>query len=277
LTAEEKVARRIGPSTLAPVLFTLVVAMAFAIMLGASNAEIVPLAIFPDGGSGALFNALFFVVAIAGVGLLVYLLVRRRAWRLLRLIIATAFTLVALMLSYLYISSALDLLGRRGGVLLYASSLLATAFVVYGVFFAKGRVRVPVVLVFGASLGAFLGASIPMSSGVFILVFLALYDILSVYKGPVGRIVAEADPNQIRGLSVVFRSVQIGLGDLVFYSMLVSEMILGYGVVPSLFSMLGVLVGTYLGFKVLERRRIFPGLPLSLAFGLSLGFLAVLL
>jgi len=276
LTDEGEQAFKVGVLNLAPVVLVLILAMAFASLLGVSSVEIPPLTVFPEGGSGAVLNALFFVAAMAGVGTFVYLLVRRRAWRPLRMMIAAAFTPVTLMLSYLYVSSALDVLGSRDEALVYISSLLVTVFAVYCVFFAKGWVRNPVVLVVGAGLGAFLGASVPLASGVLLLLFLALYDVLAVYKGPVGRIVMEADPDSIRGLSLVFRSVQIGLGDLVFYSMLVSEMSLDYGLGPSLFSMFGVVVGIYLGFKILERRHIFPGLPLSLAFGLSFGFLAVM-
>jgi presenilin-like A22 family membrane protease len=274
---EEKRAFRVGLSNIVPVIFTLVLALGFTFLLGASRIEIVLLTVFVDGGGEAVLNALLFVSAMAVVGLLVYLLVRRRAWRLLRLVTAASFTLVTLMLSYLYLSSILDVAGRDVGFLVYVPSLLATAFVVYSVFISEGWTRNPVVLVFGAGLGAFLGASIPAPTGVFLLVFLAVYDIFAVYKGPVGKIVVEADPDKIRGLSLVLKNVQMGLGDLVFYSMLVSEMVLSYGLVSGLLSMLGVTIGACLGFKVLERRQVFPGLPLSLAFGLALGFLAALI
>jgi hypothetical protein len=274
---EERRVFRVGISNIVPVILTLVVALGFASLLGASRVEVVLLALFVDGGGEAVLNALLFVSAMAVVGLLVYVLVRRRAWRLLRLMTATSFTLVTLMLGYLYTSSFLDVIGGDLGLLGYVPSLLATVFVVYFVFVSAGRARNPVLLVFGAGLGAFLGASVPAPTGFFLLVFLAIYDIFAVYKGPVGRIVVEADPDKIRGLSLVSRSVQIGLGDLVFYSMLVSEMVLSYGLGSGLLSMLGVTVGAYLGFRVLERRQVFPGLPLSIVCGLLLGFSGALL
>jgi hypothetical protein len=42
-----------------------------------------------------------------------------------------------------------------------------------------------------------------------------------------------------------------------------------FGALSYLGAFAGVIVGSYLGFKMLERREVFPGLPLAICFGLA--------
>jgi hypothetical protein len=69
----------------------------------------------------------------------------------------------------------------------------------------------------------------------------------------------------------------MGLGDLTFYSMLAGHMFLNFGVLSCLASVIGILVGCFMAFKMLEKRGIFPGLPFPIAFGLAFGFIISLL
>jgi presenilin-like A22 family membrane protease len=128
----------------------------------------------------------------------------------------------------------------------------------------------------GGGLGAFLGFSIPTLSAFMILSFLAVYDAFAVYHGPVGKI-AHSGLEQLRGLSFSFKDIQMGLGDLTFYSMLSGHMLLYFGFISCIASLIGILVGCLLAFKMLEKRGMFPGLPFPILFGLTAGFLVSLL
>ena len=83
------------------------------------------------------------------------------------------------------------------------------------------------VVAIGGALGIFFGFSIPLYSAVIILAFLAIYDVIAVYKGPVGKIAASG-LDQLQGLSFSFKDIQMGLGDLVFYSMLMGVMFFSF-------------------------------------------------
>jgi len=96
---------------------------------------------------------------------------------------------------------------------------------------------------------------------------LAVYDIFAVYRGPVGKI-AQRGLEQLRGLSFSFRDVQMGLGDLTFYSMLTGLVLANAGPIFCAASAIGVLVGVFLVFKMLEKRGMFPGLPFPVLLGL---------
>jgi hypothetical protein len=60
----------------------------------------------------------------------------------------------------------------------------------------------------------------------------------------------------------------MGMGDLTFYSMLISRVLADAGPSFCLFSVIGVMAGAFLAFKGLEKKGIFPGLPLPIALGL---------
>jgi presenilin-like A22 family membrane protease len=159
-----------------------------------------------------------------------------------------------------------------------ALSIIVTIVFDLAVFKLGGTARNIVVVFLGGALGVFLGWSIPVVSALLILAFLAVYDVISVYKGPVGKI-ANSGLDQLKGLSFSFREIQMGLGDLVFYSMLCAVMLLNDnfgGWVPYLFSLAGVLGGSFLTFIMLKKKGIFPGLPIPIFLGVALGLLGSL-
>ena len=88
----------------------------------------------------------------------------------------------------------------------------------------------------------FFGDYIPFSSGVLILAFLAVYDVFAVYYGLVGKI-AHSGLDQLQGLSYSFKDVQMGLGDLVFHSMLSGSMLFNFSLISWLVSFIDILGG----------------------------------
>ena len=154
-------------------------------------------------------------------------------------------------------------------------SIIFTVLFDLAIFRLGNKARNIVVICLGGALGVFFGASIPFLSAVLILCFLAIYDVFAVYYGPVGKI-AHAGLDQLKGLSFSFKDIQMGLGDLVFYSMLSGSMLLNFGWVPCLVSLIGILGGSFFTFLMLEKKGIFPGLPFPILLGLAGGLLASL-
>jgi type IV secretory pathway VirB2 component (pilin) len=62
------------------------------------------------------------------------------------------------------------------------------------------------------------------------------------------------------------------MGDMVFYSMLASNAMMNFGTLPYFAAAVGIIIGAYLGFKMLEGRDMFPGLPFAIILGLGLMF-----
>jgi len=261
---------------LAPVVASLAVCILLAFVYASASVELVDVTVFPEG-LGSFGNAVYFV-ALVGVGaVILYLLLKRKSFRLIRVITGFALGAAVFMLSLVFGYAGLarfDL--PYFDLLLLGAAVLVAIGALYVIFCSKGRLGTVVTLVLGGSLGAFLGITIPTLSAVLVLGFLAVYDAFAVYRGPVGKI-ARTGLDQLRGLSVSFRDVQMGLGDLTFYSMLCGHMYLFFGVVPCLASVAGVLAGCVLSFRMLEKKGMFPGLPFPIAFGLTVGFAVALL
>jgi len=117
--------------------------------------------------------------------------------------------------------------------------------------------------------GSLLGMSVPKISMVHILLSLCIIDLVSYRAGLLKTIVSLSE-----GESVFFRikysdkELVIGLGDLVYYSMLASYSLLNFGILTAIFSSTLVLIGFLLMLFWTERNKVLPGLPLSIGLGL---------
>jgi hypothetical protein len=97
------------------------------------------------------------------------------------------------------------------------------------------------------------------------------------------------DDNLLTSMTYSSRDWDIGIGDLVFYSLLASQPLTPYFIfnhgthlletfglwifwVISFFTVIGILIGFLTTIRLLERNSMLPGLPLSIALGLT-GFL----
>jgi len=261
---------------LAPILASLLFGVSCAYILLASTITLYNVTPFSEGPVGSVGNAFYFVVLVGAGAFLLFFLLKIKSRRLIALITGFALITAFFLLSFVYLYAALSFFTSLKFEMLILGSTLVTFSAWYAVFRLHGKISDSVVLLLGGALGAFLGASVPTLSAVLILCFLAVYDIFAVYRGPVGKIAREGLEN-FRGLSFSFMDVQMGLGDLTFYSMLAGHMLFYFNVLSSLASVIGILSGCFIGFKMLEKKGMFPGLPFPIIFGLTLGFLATLL
>jgi len=260
------------PIQIVPVLAGLLLSGALTFGLQASNAEVIAITLFPETPSGATLNASVFVVMMAAAATLIYLLVKYRRRQIVKYLITGAMLLVTFFLlnwySELYatqLSSTVDVYGY-GWIGLTG---LVSVLLLMGMHRGREAVRLVSVTIVGSLIGTFLGASIPAMTAIVLLIALAAYDLISVYRGPIGKIAEIADLEDFKGAVFTVGDLTIGMGDLVFYSMLVSNAMVNFGTWAYFGSFTGVAVGSFLGFKMLERRNVFPGLPLAICFGLA--------
>jgi len=230
--------------------------------------EIYGITPFPEGFFESFGNACYFVLLVGTGASLLYLLLKWKSRKLITFITGFALTTAVFMLSFIYLYALFSLFAiPHMTVSILVSSLFITALAYLAIFRSSSRVCNQIILCLGGALGAYFGASIPTLSAILILGFLAVYDAFAVYHGPVGKI-AHSGLEQLRGLSFSFKDIQMGLGDLTFYSMLTSRAFFNSGPLVCLASIVGVLIGVFLALKMLERKGIFPGLPFPTALGL---------
>ena len=242
----------------------------------------IPVTPIPDNTpAGPFGNALYFVVLVAISATVFYLLLKRRSKRIIKGLIVVAMTTASLLLSLVYLNAILNYFPSLDTLLILVVLSVAITVLFDLAIFRLGSIpRNVAVVCIGGALGIFFGFSIPLYSAVLILAFLAVYDVFAVYRGPVGKIAqSSAGMDQLQGLSFSFKDIQMGLGDLVFYSMLTGAMFFSFlpSILPTIAAIIGIMAGSIITFFMLEKKGIFPGLPFPIMLGLAGGLITGLL
>ena len=262
---------------LVPILASLLFGLGCAYLLVPQQSEVIPITPFPDNtASGPPSNAVYFVVLIALSATVFYFLLKRKSKNIIKGLIIVALTTASMLLSVVYLSAILAFFPVIDNLwLLITLSIVFTVLFDLAIFRFGNFARNVAVVAIGGALGIFFGFSIPLFSAILILAFLAVYDIIAVYKGPVGKIAQSSGLDQLQGLSFSFKDIQMGLGDLVFYSMLMGVMFFSFlpSILPTIMAILGILTGSIITFFALEKKGIFPGLPFPIMLGLALGLI----
>jgi presenilin-like A22 family membrane protease len=260
---------------LVPILASLLFGLGCAYLIAPQQSESIPVTPIPETTPGAPYgNALYFVVLIAISAAVFYFLLKRKSKNIIKGLIVVALTTASLLLSLVYLSAILAFFPTLDNLwVLIALSIVVAVLFDLSIFRFGSIARNVAVVAIGGALGIFFGFSIPIYSAVIILAFLAVYDIIAVYKGPMGKIAASG-LDQLQGLSFSFKDIQMGLGDLVFYSMLMGVMFFRFtpNILPTAMTIIGILTGSIATFFALEKKGIFPGLPFPIMLGLVAGF-----
>lgn len=256
---------------LLPILASIIFGLGCASLLMTPQAQVIPVTPFPeDTASGPFSNALYFVVLVAISATVFYFLLKRKNVKIIKLMIGVAMTTASILLCLIYLSALAITIPALNDFIIPLTIVITVLFDLAIFKFVKARNAA--VICIGGALGVFFGAAIPWLSAVLILAFLAVYDVFAVYRGPVGKI-AQTGLDQLSGLSYSFKDIQMGLGDLVFYSMLTGVVLFNFGYLPCAVCIVGVLVGSIVTFCMLEKKGIFPGLPFPIMFGLAGGLI----
>jgi len=296
---EEGAKKEITAANVFPVLLTVVVAWVYTWIVVSSQVVLPPPALTPieeppstTPGEGLTniapyLNTMIFIGFVAVGGIIVYLLTRRFP-KSIKYLAATLFGLSGFFILYLYGFMLMDLfhvsVAQLNNQLLLPFSVLLAGLLVAMLWSKWGVLRVISASLVGAGVGVYLGASMPLWTTLVIIVGISLYDVVAVYKGPLGRL-AQLDLLTVRGLVVDFMDVFVGLGDIVFYSMLIAfsywqlDRVIRASAVPlaGIAATAGILVGFGITLLALKRGGAAPGLPASLIIGLCLALLTILL
>ena len=278
---------------LVPILASMIVGLGCAYLLIPQQGNAIPVTPIPESTPGAPFgNAIYFVILVAISATLFYILLKRKSKKIIKGLIIVAMTTASLLLSVVYLSAIFASLPDWSIFVLIPLSIIITVLFDLAIFRFGSIPRNVAVVAVGGALGIFFGFSIPLYSAVIILIFLAVYDVIAVYRGPVGKIAQSQSASgsgsgsgldELQGLSFSFKDIQMGLGDLVFYSMLTGAMFFSFpqtmffgfpeSILPTVAAIIGILAGSIITFFMLTKRGIFPGLPFPIMLGLAAGLI----
>jgi presenilin-like A22 family membrane protease len=269
------------PKHLLPVILGLIATgvLAYPISLAApQRAQVTPFDV--NSASGASLNAVVFVFALGASATVMFLLIRRGRMRFIRRLVKGALILVSFAVAFWYstsiLASVVDLstdLWTLVSLLLSVGIAATIGFTIFG----KGQTRqLSGVTALGALTGVFLGYSVGPVTALVLVGALVVYDIVAVFRGPVGALAKAVEAGDLPGAMYTYGELTIGMGDLVFYSLVATIALVFYSPLSFLGAALGIVAGSYLGFRALSRFEMFPGLPFSLLLGVA-GMLLVAL
>jgi hypothetical protein len=264
---------------LMPILASLIFGIGCAYLLAPQQVEIQVTPFADNTASGPYGNAFYFVILVAISATLFYVLLKRRSKKIIKGLIVVAMTTASLLLSLIYLSTFFSYF-PDWSIFVIPLSIVISALFDLAIFRLGNIPRNIAVVGVGGALGIFFGKFIPLFSGVLILAFLAVYDVIAVYRGPVGKIAQSGSGlDELQGLSFSFKEIQMGLGDLVFYSMLTGIIFFNFlpSILPTIVAIIGIMAGSVITFYLLDRKGIFPGLPFPIMLGLAGGLITGLL
>jgi hypothetical protein len=283
--AAENVKFKVSLVYLVPILVSLVFGLGCAWLLSPHQSQS-PQQVFPDVSvvpfpedipAGPVANGLYIVALVAVGAALCFFMLKRNNLKLIKVVLTLVMSMATMLLSLIYLSTLFAYVSFHNDVLVIVLSVLLTIGCDL-IIFKFSKYRSVVIICLGGALGVFFSFVIPLYSSIVILVFLSIYDIFAVYRGPMGKI-AQSGLEQFPGLSYTFKELQMGLGDLVFYAVLIGTMYFGFSnsIFPAVMAIAGICIGAVITFFMLEKREIFPGLPFPIMLGLAFGLITSIL
>jgi Presenilin len=227
----------------------------------------------PAGNSpaGATVNALILVLFAFALTLGLVWLLRRKMVKSFKLVI---FGSVAFSAFILTMVTADEFAVEN----LPASLELPVAFgvpaaivvlIAYTIFVRNRPWLSTVILAFvGAEVGSFFAETLSPWTALALPIAFSVYDIYAVFRGPLKALVGTAPGIALVGMSIKAGQFTIGLGDIVFYTLLPSLALFQYGLAPSLYTILAIDIGMAITLFLLSRKRLLPGLPIPMLLGI---------
>ncbi|MHA1754127.1 MAG: hypothetical protein ACTSYR_01250, partial [Candidatus Odinarchaeia archaeon] len=237
--------------------------------------------VFPETGyglAGDLFYALIFVILAIFFAFIIYFLIEKEKEVLLKYLLGFALAFSSIVIITLYVSIIIQQINLPEGISLplfivgFISSIILGLITAYLMINQKINqfLRNASMIFYSVTVSSFLALVIPTWTLVLILIGISIYDIYAVREGPIRKAIelSEAKKVETFSLTVIISQWEIGLGDLVFYSILVCHTILYFNIFIWFMTIISLVIGLGFTLIILTRNRLIPGLPVALFTGM---------
>jgi len=247
------------------------------------------------GAIGGIINGLIYTVIAAFSAFIIIFIIKKKGVGSLMYIFGIGFGMVAFFQTWffgeiiLYLSISNLILYILLDVELIFFTAVFTVIIIYKYFTSKSiKIKNFIVLYIGLLIGASMGVLMPLWTTLAILIGISLWDMFAVlYKhGPIKQlidIVSEPGDNnssyseeelkekiQTGEYTYDTSKLEIGIGDLAFYSMLTSSaLVQTNNLLIMILTSIAIIIGTGITIMGLKRNKILPGLPISIFLGLG--------
>jgi hypothetical protein len=247
------------------------------------------------GAIGGILNGLIYT-ALAGVSAFVIIfIIKKKGIGVLMYIFGFSFALISFFQTWFFGEIIIYLAFPTSQFLFYLFYIelifLSAAFtilLIYQYFTSKSiKTKNFIVLYIGLLIGASMGVLMPLWTTLAILIGISCWDIFAVlYKhGPIKQLIdiasdsAGEDKFSESELKEKIDSgefeydtskLEIGIGDLAFYSMLTSSaLVQTNNILVMIFTAFAIVIGTGITISGLKRNKLLPGLPISIFLGIG--------
>ena len=216
-------------------------------------------------GNAALLVALAFALTLGLIWLL-----RRKMVNSFRLAIFGSVSIAAFIMTLvsadtfaqLYLPPVLE------APVAYGAAVLTVVLIGYTIFVRNRPWLSTVILAFvGAEVGSFFAETLPLATALILPIAFSVYDVYAVFRGPLRQLLGTAPNIALVGMSVRAGEFTLGLGDIVFYTMLPSLALFYLTPAMSVATIVAIDAGVLGTLILLSRQRLLPGLPIPMALG----------
>ncbi len=229
----------------------------------------------PAGTSstGSITNVLILIVFVFAVTLAAVWLARRRRVKIFMAVVligtGLALFLLTLLTSIDITSSYLD-----ANTSLYLSLAFASATLVVLALVTLHRIPAWSALaltgLLSAEVGSYFASTIPILTALLLPIAFSLYDIYTVFRGPLRTLVTTLPSETLSAISSKIGDFSIGTGDTVFYAMIPALAYYQFSALtPALSSLVAVDIGVVITLYLLSKAKLLPGLPIPMFLGLA--------
>jgi hypothetical protein len=146
------------------------------------------------------------------------------------------------------------------------------ALIAYTIFVKNVTWLATILLAFvGAEVGSFFAETLPQWTALALPIVFSIYDIYAVFRGPLKALIGTNPGIALVGMSIRAGEFTLGLGDIVFYTLLPSlalfEFYPKFGFLPAALTIVAIEVGMMTTLFLLSKRRLLPGLPIPMLLG----------
>jgi len=259
----------------------------------------------PEAEFGALagiLNGIIFTALAAVSAFIIIYFVKKRGIDILKYIFGGSLAFLGFFLSLFFLSIIIDIIFSIipesevlnlvyfaiGYITLPIFIGVCTILIIYKYFTSKSiKTKNIIVLYMGLLIGAAMGVFMPLWTTLAILIGISIWDMFAVLykKGPIKEMIDiaskgnELEPAMDQNIQEKIKSgeavydtskLEIGIGDLAFYSMLISSaLIQSNNILVMILTAIAILIGTGITIMGLKRNKVLPGLPISIFLGIA--------
>lgn len=220
----------------------------------------------PFGNSipGSVGNSLMMLVTVFFVTFGLVFLVRKKMYnfikRFLSVFVVFASILIANILTQILLPSIISSNN------IFEISIIISLFIgtIIGISITKSKYKflgIISALILSVEMSSYFAIFIRPPTVFILPIIFGLYDIYAVFVGPLKTLIVD-DQVTLGPLVVRLGILQIGLGDIVFYSFLPSVGLILFGVNAAIATILTTNIGLIITLLMLKKRKSFPGLPI---------------